>query len=52
MAIYRASVHEYIRACKALLNSPDLSEHEQQAVEKMARRFSEEFLTSGDETAP
>ena len=52
MSNYRQSVRDYIRACEALLNSPNLSDHEQQAVEDMSRRLSKELLSSGDETGP
>ena len=47
MSTYRQSVHDYIRACEALLTSPDLSDHEIQAVEKMMTLLSAELLSSG-----
>jgi hypothetical protein len=52
MSIYRHSVHEYLRACEALLASADLSEHEMQAVEAMMTRLSDQLLSSGEETNP
>lgn len=50
MSTYRQSVHDYIRACEALLASPDLSDHEMQAVEAMMNRLSDGLLPSGEET--
>jgi hypothetical protein len=52
MSTYRQSVHDYIRACEVLIKSGDLSEHELQAVEDMARRLSDELLSSGEDTGP
>ena len=52
MSIYRNSVHEYLRACEALLATSDLSEHEMQAVEEMATRLSDELLSGGEDTNP
>ena len=52
MSIYRQSVHDYIRACEALLDSPDLSGHEMQAVEDMMTRISDELLSSGEDAKP
>jgi hypothetical protein len=48
MSTYRQSVHDYIRACEALLASSDLSDQEKQAVEEMSRRMFEEMPSSGD----
>jgi len=45
-------VREYIRACEALLDSPDLSNHELQAVEAMMTRLSDELLSSGEDANP
>ena len=50
MSTYRQSVHDYIRACEALLATSDLSDHELQAVEAMTTRLSDELLSSGEET--
>lgn len=50
MSTYRQSVHDYIRTCKALLATSDLSDHEMQAVEEMTTRLSEELLSAGEET--
>jgi hypothetical protein len=50
MSIYRQSVHDYIRACEALLATADLSDHEIQAVETMMTRLSDELLSAGEET--
>ena len=52
MSIYRQSVHDYIRACEALLATPDLSGHEMQAVEEMMTRLSDELLSPGEDAAP
>ena len=52
MATYRQSVHDYIRACEALLTSSDLSDHEMQAVEAMMTRLSDVLLSSGEDTNP
>lgn len=49
MSTYRQSVHDYIRACEALLASPDLSGHEMQAIEEMMTRLSDALRSSGDE---
>ena len=49
MPIYRQSVQDYLRACEALLDSPDLSDHEMQAVEEMAARLSDELLSAGED---
>jgi len=44
----RQSVSDYIRACESLLQSSDLSDHEQEVVEGMTRRMLEEMFPSGD----
>ena len=43
MSTHCNSVLEYMAACKALLATPDLSDHEQQAVEDMVVRLSEQL---------
>lgn len=50
--MYRPSVHDYIRACEALIASRDLSDHEMQAVEAMMTRLSDALLSSGEDTNP
>ena len=52
MSTYRESVRDYIRACEVLLQSPDLMDHEHQAVQDMARRIFEELRRSGNEADP
>ena len=52
MSMYRPSVNDYIRACEALLTSPDLSNHEMEAVEAMMTRLSDALLSSGEDTKP
>ena len=52
MPTYRQSVQDYVSACKVLLNSPDLSYDELEAVEDMADRVSEELLDSRGGSAP
>ena len=49
MSTYRQSVHDYIRACEALLNSSELSEDEQEVVEEMTHRILEERFSAGGE---
>jgi hypothetical protein len=41
MSNYRQSVREYIRACELLLEVPSLTLDEQEAVEKMIGRLTE-----------
>ena len=41
MAPHRQSVREYIRACEVLLKVSDLTEAEQEDVEKMLGRLTE-----------
>ena len=48
---YRQSVRDYIRACEALLQSPDLSDHEHDVVQDMTRRLSEELRPSEEDDA-
>lgn len=52
MSTFRQSVHDYIRACDALLDLSDLSEHEMHAVETMLTRLSDAMLFSGKDSTP
>jgi len=47
---YRQTVHDYIAACEALLASPELSDHEMQAVEAMMGRPSDALRSAGEDT--
>lgn len=47
MSDYSPSVQEYIRACKALLQATDLSDHERQVVEHMVMQLSEKLRSLG-----
>ena len=47
MPDYRQPIHEYMRACEALLNINELSNEEAEAVEEMFGRIADKFLNDG-----